>query len=562
MVSVGVSAQTIVIRFIDSCLASTSPGTSFSGSANLSSYNADLMQWNGTGWTGSWPGAQLTLAPPTGSNTCRAIFTGNSTDWTTGGEYFAVQMTQALVAGQLYSLTLTYVAHGLASNNSFAPFLYSGNNGMNPVYSIMQMPAANSAWVTNTVTFTAVAAQAGHTWLHLGTVPNGNSGMMLGFCETCLVSQPTNTLQGSITAVPSCSGTCNATATANATNGYPPYTYLWLPGNSTSPAITNVCPGANYSVTIRDSLGFTVLDSITIPAITPPTVTISATDTTFCAGEQTQICATGNYPVYNWSSMGTAGNCITATQAGSYQVTVSDNNQCTAQSNTATITTYPAPQATVTATKYNMCASDSSLVCVNQSFDSYLWNTGETGNCIYARLAGNYYLTVTDQNSCTALSSPAAINVYPQPPVSISANGNVLTVYNTTNCQWYLNSNPISGATDSVYVADVSGYYTVSVTDSNGCTAFSNSIFVNSIGIEELTGNVLLVYPNPANGSVTIAIDKHLIGITLSVIDVTGRTVATVQLQTLNSKLETSLLANGVYFVAVGNLIQKLIIQK
>lgn len=72
----------------------------------------------------------------------------------------------------------------------------------------------------------------------------------------------------------------------------------------------------------------------------------------------------------------------------------------------------------------------------------------------------------------------------------------------------------------------------------------------------------LSVYPNPASSSITIAVDKSMIGSTAVITDVTGRKMAAVQLETINSKFETTLFAGGVYFIAIGNRTQKLVIQK
>jgi hypothetical protein len=53
--------------FNDPCFTSPAISTTFASTANVSNNNADCMSWNGAGWTGSWGGANITLAPPGGT---------------------------------------------------------------------------------------------------------------------------------------------------------------------------------------------------------------------------------------------------------------------------------------------------------------------------------------------------------------------------------------------------------------------------------------------------------------------------------------------------------------
>jgi hypothetical protein len=171
---------------VDSCFTSTTPSQTFISTADLGSYNGDLLEWTGTEWIGDFPAANLTIPPPSLLENCRAIFTGGN-QWTTGGEGFAVRLTQPLAAGVAYNFTFTYVSHGLYSTGSFSPTLYT-YSAMGPVISatnVMSLPPAGYNWTTNTISFTATPAQAGHTWLILHTGPAGTSGMFSAFCPNC-----------------------------------------------------------------------------------------------------------------------------------------------------------------------------------------------------------------------------------------------------------------------------------------------------------------------------------------------------------------------------------------
>ena len=91
--------------------------------------------------------------------------------------------------------------------------------------------------------------------------------------------------------------------------------------------------------------------------------------------------------------------------------------------------------------------------------------------------------------------------------------------------QWYFNGAPISGATDSVYVASQSGTYTVAVIGSNGCSAVSNSIVT---GVNNIVSNNhdFEIYPNPNHGKFTFNYSVLSAStITINITDLAGKLV-------------------------------------
>ena len=67
-----------------------------------------------------------------------------------------------------------------------------------------------------------------------------------------------------------------------------------------------------------------------------------------------------------------------------------------------------------------------------------------------------------------------------QPPDSSSCDNVIISIpASYTSYQWNLGGSPISGATSNTYIATISGSYTVSVTDSNGCSGTSEPEIVN-----------------------------------------------------------------------------------
>jgi hypothetical protein len=266
-----------------------------------------------------------------------------------------------------------------------------------------------------------------------------------------------------------------------------------------------------------------------------------------CNGTATATPAGGTGPYsFLWSNGDTAQTSGSLC-AGPYQVTITDANQSTGTA-TATVSQTGSPgSATVSATATLMCAGDSSTLCTTGNYSAYQWNTGETTSCIYASQAGNYYVTVTDNNGCTIESNHLAIIVHPLPPVSISVNGDTLNTFGAVGYQWYLNGNEINGANDSIYIANQSGNYSVAVTDTNGCVATSNAIVIT--GVKEVADDIVRISPNPFTDEISITTNTGSVSIILT--DIAGRKVVAVQSSTANYRMSTSTLSRGVYLLQV-----------
>src|SRR5204862_4648772 len=96
--------------------------------------------------------------------------------------------------------------------------------------------------------------------------------------------------------------------------------------------------------------------------------------------------------------------------------------------------------------------------------------------------------------------------ITPGGPTTFCAGGSVtLTSSGATGNQWYLNGNPIGGATNQNYVATASGNYTVTVS-SNGCTSAPSSATTVTVNPIPATPTITPGGPTTfcAGGSVTL----------------------------------------------------------
>ncbi|MGD1848490.1 MAG: HYR domain-containing protein, partial [Salibacteraceae bacterium] len=143
----------------------------------------------------------------------------------------------------------------------------------------------------------------------------------------------------------SCFGFSDGGATASATGGTMPYTYNWS-NSATTASITGVMAGT-YSVTITDANGCTDSTSVTITQPVMLVVSSGTINQVSCVGQSdggaTSTVTGGTLPyTYLWSNGGT-NDSIAGVTAGTYTVTVTDNNGC---SDTAVVAIGTTPDVT------------------------------------------------------------------------------------------------------------------------------------------------------------------------------------------------------------------------
>lgn len=163
-------------------------------------------------------------------------------------------------------------------------------------------------------------------------VSNTGCGNITSSIGTLLVDPALTVSVTSFTDV-TCFG--NGSATASASGGSIPYTYLWTPGGQTTTTASNLSAGT-YTITATDSLDCSATNSVTI-GDNGIIITLSGIKNVECAtyGTATATASNGTAPyTYNWSD-GESTSTATALTAGTYTITCQDMTSC---SNTATVT--------------------------------------------------------------------------------------------------------------------------------------------------------------------------------------------------------------------------------
>lgn len=333
--------------------------------------------------------------------------------------------------------------------------------------------------------------------------------------DSIYVSAPASPLMATISQNNvTCNGFMNGDASVNVNGGTGPYYYQWSNGGNNN-SITNLNAGG-YSCQIMDSEGCTVtsLFNITQPsAIILDASSEQITCNGYNNGSVNVNTAGGTAPYnYQWNN-GSTSNSISNLQAGNYSLTVTDNNGCTINYNTQ-ITEPASLNITLTANDVTcfgaMNGNASAAVTGGTGTYSYWWNTSPSQTTASINLLddGNYTVTVTDANNCTAVAiatisepSPLTINVNgsgmicPGQIIPISVNA----VGGNGNYTYHWNNNLGNASTHNVSPTTATNY-SVYVTDVNGCTSTTLpiNVTVNDINLANITvsGTPFLCFGN------------------------------------------------------------------
>jgi len=151
-------------------------------------------------------------------------------------------------------------------------------------------------------------------------------------------------------------------------------------------------------------------------------------------------------------------------------------------------------------------------------YDHHLDPSQETGLVGYWRFNENAGTTVNDLSSSgnngTAVSATWTTNVpfnqTAATPVVIPNGFNLTSSITATAYQWNLNGAPIAGANAISWTAAANGSYTVTITDSAGCTATSGPYIIAGVGLNEINSDALEIINNSAQVSIRMLDGKTL----------------------------------------------------
>ncbi len=333
----------------------------------------------------------------------------------------------------------------------------------------------------------------------------------------------------------------------------PPEVYLIFGIQALTLADITVSSPGTYSVTVTSTGACTATASIVVAP--QPSITASGSTIPVCIGTNINLKSTPSggstpYASFAWAGPNGYSNSVedpagfpaTPTAAGTYTVTLTDAAGCTATAST-TITVSGSSAPTIAAGS-NSPVCDGASLSLNAtpsggsgSGYTFLWSgpnsfgaTAQNPASFNATLAaaGNYQVVVTDGAGCTGTGT-TSVQVNTKPSITASSNspvsvgGTILLSSSVSggsgNGYTYLWSGPNNYASTAAQPAGftaslaAAGVYTVTVTDSNGCTG-TGSTTVTVVACPTITaavsgavceGGMVTLQSTPAGGALPYA---------------------------------------------------------
>ena len=305
-----------------------------------------------------------------------------------------------------------------------------------------------------------------------------------------------------------CAGGSSGAATVYCQGGTGPYDYIWSDGQVGQNAV-NLSDGT-YTVTATDLNGCMDVISVTIGLDPLVMISISSYANTTCFGDNDGIISTytegGATPYsYEWD-YGPTNPDVTGLVAGTYTVTVTDDNGCEA----SVSQTIDQPTEVNASFSFTNVSCDGltdgtasvSMVSGGTSPYSYEWDGGATTSSVDDLTTGTHEVTMTDANGCEANGFPHTFIVeqHPEPTVIASSSGSgtscggsaldLTATASGGDTYTYLWND---GSMDSINTVTplVPTVYIVTVTNNHGCEAI-DSVTVNVHELPVLTISIPL----------------------------------------------------------------------
>lgn len=268
--------------------------------------------------------------------------------------------------------------------------------------------------------------------------------------------------------------------TVIASGGTPPYFYFWNTGGN-SESISNLNPGI-YCVNVLDAAncGISVCETIYQPLLVNLSSNPVVCGSNGNGGSASAIVAGGDPPYsYSWNT-GASSAAINNLPVGTYQVTVTGENGCSATSSTVIGTTPGNMGVSLALTQPTCPASPTGSITANVSNGaspfSFQWNNGQSTATISNLTAGSYQVTATDAYGCTASQSASLTNqsnlsltLNLSNPTCIGSGNGAVTALVANGIAPYSFAWSTGASTPGINMLSP-GTYSVTVTDQLGCT--------------------------------------------------------------------------------------------
>lgn len=266
--------------------------------------------------------------------------------------------------------------------------------------------------------------------------------------QTITIQEPA-LLEGTTSTVAEQNSNGNGSASINVTGGVSPYSYLWNDANNQTTAEAINLSAGDYVVIVTDGNGCTLEETVSVATVVVPLTLTSAKTDIECHGDASGTITLnvdgGATPyTYTWSDNSLSGAMLVNLPAGTYEVTVTDNESVMI-TETFTLTEPLMLEGNTTSTpEVDANGNGTATVSVSGGVSpySYLWNdaNNQTTSEAIGLSAGDYIVTITDANGCTletlvTVDMITDINEVSKEAIKITISPNPVTNYFNLNIE-------------------------------------------------------------------------------------------------------------------------------
>jgi hypothetical protein len=428
--------------------------------------------------------------------------------------------------------------------------------------------AASYLWSTGAITSTIAPSPTISTTY---TVTGTSLGCSNSVAQTITVNPLPN-----VTANASNTLICNGNTVSLSGGGA--NTYTWTGGVIDGVAFSPIAT-SNYTVTGTSLAGCNNTAAVTVSVNNiPANPSAISGPTAACIGAPSTIYSINpvvGASTYVWSlpagwSGSSTTNSISATPGISGGVvSVFASNTCgSSATETLNVIVNPSPIVSANGTPMSVCPA-SNVTLSASGANSYSWSSGAlTVSTVVNPLATSIYtVTGTDGNGCSNFTT-ITIGVFNSPTVSAASSTNILCLGQsaTLTANGALTYSWSTGSTiaNIVISPSTTTSYTLTGIDGNSCGGtfvFTQSVtvcaglFSEALAKEE----TFILYPNPTNGILNVETSSGDENLHFQLFNVIGELLMDEPITTQKSTYNIQYFSNGIYFVRVGSITNKII---
>lgn len=319
--------------------------------------------------------------------------------------------------------------------------------------------------------------------------------------------------------------------------------YSWT--NATDGVAFTPTSTADYIVTGTDNNGCTAADTVHVTVHSLPLID-AGNDVQVCSGESVQLNASGAQN-YQWSNNIPNGSDFIPTLTTLLNVSGTDANGCTATDQLA-ITVLPLPEV-LAGLDVAVCSGES-ITLNGTGAQNYSWNNSiQNGVAFVPTTTQNYIVEGTAANGCSDTDT-VHVTVHPLPVIDLGSDTTTCSNYGPVVLDagsGFSSYNWNNNAHTQTTTANVTGTYSVTVSDANGCENSDaiSVVFDPCLGVDETSLSIVL-FPNPTESIVTISTTPAQ-AVRTNVYSLSGQQLFTVE----GNQIDLQNLATGTYLLQV-----------